>query len=111
VKIVLYRLVHAIQPELMVNFYNVSAFTIQKYTYIMCEILANMDNFFKIYILPPTRQRLLFIIERFKDLTSIQQIASVIDDTHVPLSFQPSNKDTVSLGDFYNCKHSFNMVT
>jgi hypothetical protein len=111
VKIVLYRLEHAIRPKLMVNFYNVSAFTIQKHTYIMCEILADKDNFFKIYIHLPTWQHLLFIIERFIDLIGIQQIASVIDDTHVPLSFWPSNKIMLSLGDFYNRKHSFNMVT
>jgi len=66
----------------------------------MCEILVDMGNLFKIYIHPPIGQQLLFIIERLKDLIGIQQITNVIDDTHVPLSFQPSNKIMVSLGDF-----------
>lgn len=94
----------------MVNVYNVSAFTIQKYSYIMCEILIDKDKFYKIYIHLPTWQCLLFIIERFKDLIGIQQIASVIHDMHVPLSFWPPNKIMVSLGGFYNYKCSFNMV-
>jgi hypothetical protein len=94
----------------MVNFYNVNAFTIRNYVDIMCEILADKDKFYKIYIHLPIGQCLLLVIERFINLIGIEWIASVIDGTHVPLSFWPSNKIIVSLGDFLHCKCSFNMV-
>jgi hypothetical protein len=66
-KIVLHILVHGIRIELMVNLYNVGASIIQKYIDIVCEILANKDKIYKIYIHLPTWQHLLSIIERFKD--------------------------------------------
>jgi hypothetical protein len=66
----------------MVNAYNVNVFTIWKYVEIMCEILADKDKIYKIFIHLLTIQRLLFVIEKFRVLTSIQQTASVIDGTH-----------------------------
>jgi hypothetical protein len=53
-KIVLHILVHGIRIELMVNLYNVGASIIQKYIDIVCEILANKDKIYKIYIHLPT---------------------------------------------------------
>jgi hypothetical protein len=42
-KIVLYILVHEIQPKLMVNLYNVGASIVHKYIDIVYDILANKD--------------------------------------------------------------------
>jgi hypothetical protein len=66
-KIILNILIHGIQLEMMANLYNVGASIIQKYSDIVCEILANKDKIHKIYIHFPTWQRLLSIVERFKD--------------------------------------------
>ncbi len=94
-KIVFYRLTHGIWSKLMANLYNLDVSTIQKYIDIMCEILVDKDKFYKINIhLPtwqPTWQRLLSIIEIFKDLIGINI--------------------TIALGDFYKCKCSFKMFT
>jgi hypothetical protein len=68
----------------MANLYNLDVSTIQKYIGIMCEILIDKDKFYKINIHLPTCQRLLSIIEIFKDLIGIQQIANVNDGMNVP---------------------------
>lgn len=55
-------------------------------------------------------QHLRSIIEKFKDLTNIQHITSVIDNIHIPLFFRPSRRITIASRDFYNWEFSFNVV-
>ncbi len=76
----------------------------------MCEILIDKDKFYKIYIHLLTRQSLISIIERFRDLINIEQIVGVINGTHVPLWFQPSMKNLIAPWDFNNHKRSFSVV-
>jgi hypothetical protein len=52
-KMVLYQLAHGIFPERMNALYGVSAFTIKKYTYIVCDVLFNGDKLFSIYVHTP----------------------------------------------------------
>jgi hypothetical protein len=49
-KMVLYRLTHGIFPERMNALYNVGAFTIKKYTYIVCDVLFKGDKLFSLYV-------------------------------------------------------------
>ncbi len=49
-------------------------------------------------------------IEKLKDLISIQQITSVIDNIYIPLFFRPSKRITTTPRDFYNRECSFNVV-
>jgi hypothetical protein len=89
-KMVLYRLAHGISPKRMNALYGISAFIIRKYTYIIYDVLSNGDKLFLIYVHTPTRDQLFNIIERFRDITSLQQICGVIDGTHIPLSEKPN---------------------
>jgi hypothetical protein len=52
--------------------YDVGASTIRKYTYIVCDVLFNGDNLFSTYVHTPTKDQLFNIIERFRDITSLQ---------------------------------------
>jgi hypothetical protein len=54
-KTVLYRLAHGIFPEKMNALYDVSAFTIRKYTYVVCDVLSNGDKLFSVYVHTLTR--------------------------------------------------------
>ncbi len=65
-KIVLYILVHEIQPNFMVNFYNVGVSIVRKYIDIVYDILANKDKLYMIYIHLPIRQCLISIIKRLR---------------------------------------------
>jgi len=71
VKIVLYPLSHGISPERMNALYGVSAFTIRKYIYIVCDALFNGDKLFSIYVHTSIRDQLFNIIEQFRDITSL----------------------------------------
>ncbi len=62
-KLVLYQLTHGIFPERMNVLYGVGAFTIRKYTYIVCDVLSNGDKLFSIYVHILTGDRLFNIIE------------------------------------------------
>jgi hypothetical protein len=46
----LYHLAHGIFPKKMNALYSVGAFTIRKYTYIVCDVLSNGDKLFSIYV-------------------------------------------------------------
>jgi hypothetical protein len=50
---VLYPLAHGISRERMNALYSVGAFTIKKYTYIICDALFNGDKLFSIYVHTP----------------------------------------------------------
>ncbi len=71
VKMVLYPLAHGISPERMNALYSVGAFTIRKYTYIVCDVLSNGDKLFSIYACTPIGDQLFNIIEQFHDITSL----------------------------------------
>jgi hypothetical protein len=50
VKVDLHHLAHGIFLEKMNALYGVGAFTIRKYTYIVCDVLSNGDKLFSIYV-------------------------------------------------------------
>jgi predicted transcriptional regulator YheO len=62
-KMVLYQLAHGIFFERINTLYDVGAFTIKKYTYIVCDVLSNGDKLFSIYVHTFTRNQLFNIIE------------------------------------------------
>jgi hypothetical protein len=66
--------------------------------------LSNGDKLFLVYVHIPIGDQLFNIIERFCDITSLQQICCVIDGTHIPLSAKPNKQITSSVVDFYNRK-------
>jgi hypothetical protein len=105
---VLYWLAHRISLEKMSALYGVGAFTIRKYTYIVCDALFNGDKLFSVYVLTPTWNQLLNIIERFREIIGLQQICGLIDCMHIHLSVKPNKQITSSIIDFYNrkCFHS-----
>lgn len=52
---VLYWLTHGLFLEMMSALYGARQFTIKKYTYIMCDVLFNVDKLFLIYVHIPTK--------------------------------------------------------
>jgi hypothetical protein len=70
--------------------YGVAASTIRKYTYIVCDVLSNGDKLYSVYVHTHTWNRLLNIIEWFRDIIGLQQICGVIDGMHIPLSAKPN---------------------
>jgi hypothetical protein len=60
---VLYQLTHGISLERMNTLYNVGAFTIRKYTYIICDVLSNSDKLFFVYVHIPIKNQIFNIIE------------------------------------------------
>jgi rRNA maturation protein Rpf1 len=76
----------------------------------VCEIFANNDKLFNIYIHTPSTSQVCLIIERFKDFTRLQNIASVIERTHILLFEKPNRKVTTSIANFYNYKKFHNIV-
>jgi hypothetical protein len=107
---VLYWLAHGISPKKMNALNGVSASTIRKYTYIVCDALFNGDKLFSVYVRTPTKDQLFHIIKWFCDITSPQQICGVIDGTHIPLSAKPNLTNHIFYCKFYNRKHSHNIM-
>ena len=90
-KLVLYRLAHGVSCARMHNLYGCGEFTICKYTMIVCQALGIAEGglFFQ-FIHTPQVDRLQNIIESFRDIIGLSNIASAIDGTHILLSMRPS---------------------
>ncbi len=71
VKMVLYPLAHGISPKRMNALYDVGAFIIRKYIYIVCDVLSNGDKLFSVYVHTPIGDQLFNIIEQFCDITNL----------------------------------------
>ena len=92
VKLVLYRLAYGISCARMHNLYGCGESTICKYTMIVCWALGIVEGalFFQ-FIYTPQGDRLQNIIESFRDIIRLSNIAGAIDGTHIPLSMRPVN--------------------
>jgi hypothetical protein len=111
VKLVLYRLSHGVSCARMHNLYRCGESIIRKYTMIVCRALGSGEHglFFQ-FIHTFSGDRFQSIIEKFKDITGLPNIAGAIDDTHIPLSARPSRRYTPMPQDFYNKIHFHNIV-
>ena len=111
VKLVLYRLAHGVGCARMHNLYGCSESTIRKYTMIVCRALGTTKGglFFQ-FIHTPQGDRLQNIIESFRDITGLPNIAGSIDGIHIPLSMRPSKKYTPMPLDFFNRKKFHSIV-
>ena len=95
----------------MYNLYGRGQSTIRKYTMIVCRALgSNEDGLFVQFIHTPSGDRLHNVIEKFRDITALLNIAGAIDDSHIPLSARPSRRYNPMPQDFYNRKHFHNIV-
>ncbi len=95
----------------MHNLYGCGESTIRKYTMIVCRALGSgEDGLFFQFIHTPTGDRLQNIIEKFRDIMGLSNIAGAINDTHIPLSARPSRRYTPMPQDFYNRKHFHSIV-
>ena len=105
VKLVLYRLAHGVSCARMHNLYGCGESTIRKYTMIVCKALGTAKHslFFQ-FIHTPHSNRLQSIIESFRDITRLPNIASAIDGTHIPLTLQLSKRYTPMPQDFLIAK-------
>jgi len=111
VKLVLYRLAHGVSAARMHNLYGCGESTIRKYTMIVCEALGSGENglFFQ-FINTPHGDRLQNIIETFRDITGLPNIAGAIDGSHIPLTTRPSTRYTPMPSDFFNRKKFHSIV-
>ena len=111
VKLVLYRLAHGVSCARMHNLYGCGESTIQKYTMIVYQALGTADDglFFN-FIHTLHSDRLQSIIESFRDIIGLPNIAGAIDGTHIPLIYQPSRRYTPMPQDFFNKKKFHNIV-
>ena len=107
VKLILYRLAHGVNCAKMHNLYGCGESTIRKYIMIVCRALetAHGGLFFQ-YIHTPQDDHLQNIIESFRDIIGLSNIAGAIDSTHIPLSMRPSTQYTPMPSDFFNRKNS-----
>ena len=110
IKLVLYRLAHDVSCAKMHNLYGCGESTIRKYTLIICRVLASREGMFHHFIHTPTGDRLQGIIEKFRDITRLSNIASAIDDTHIPLTCRPTRRFTTMPSDFFNRKKFHSIV-
>ena len=111
VKFVLYRLAHGVSCARMHKLYGCGESTICKYTMIVCRALgiAECGLFFQ-FIHTPQDDCLQNIIESFRDITELSNIAGAIDGTHIPLSMRPSKQYTSMPSDFFNQKKFHSIV-
>ena len=88
VKLVLYRLAHNVSCARMHNLYGCGESTIRKYTRIVYRALATRGEGSLVFHFfhTPHSDRLYNIIEGFRDLTGLPNIAGAIDGTHIPLA-------------------------
>jgi len=111
VKLVLYRLAHGVSSARMHNLYGCGESTIRKYSMIVCRALGSAeDGLFFQFIHTPDGDRLQRIIESFRDITGLPNIAGVIDGTHIPLTSRPSRRHTPMPQDFFNRKKFHSIV-
>ena len=90
-KLVLYRLAHGMSCARMHNLYGCGESTIRKYSMIVCRVLGTgEDSLFFQFIHTPQGDRLQNIIESFRDITDLPNIASTIDGSHISLSTRPN---------------------
>ena len=102
VKFFLYRLAHGVSCARMHNLYGCGESTIRKYTMIVCRVLGTgEDGLFFQFIHTPQGDRLQNVIESFRDITSLSNIASAIDGTHILLSTRPNRRYTPMPSDFF----------
>ena len=87
VQLVLYRLAHGVSSARMHNLYRCGESTIRKYTMIVCKALGTAEHgLFFHFIHTPHGDRLQNIIESFRDITGLPNIAGAIDGTHISLT-------------------------
>lgn len=110
IKLVLYKLAHGISCSRMHNLYGCGESTIRKYTIIICRVLASREGIFHHFIHTPTGDRLQNIIENFRDITGLPNIAGAIDGTHIPLTCRSSRRYTPMPSDFFNRKKFHSIV-
>ena len=111
VKLVLYRLAHGVSCAKMHNLYGCGESTIRKYTMIVCRALGTTEGglFFQ-FIHTPQGDRLQNIIESFRYIIGLPNIASSIDGTYIPLSMRSNKKYTPMPLDFFNQKKFHSIV-
>ena len=111
VKLVLYRLAHGVSCARMHNLYGCDKSTIRKYTMIVCRVLGiGEDGLFFQFIHTLQGDRLQNIIESFRDITGLSNIASAIDGSHIPLNTRPNRRYTPMPSDFFNRIFFHNIV-
>ena len=78
---------------------------------IVCKALGTAEHglFFQ-FIHTPHGDRLQSIIEIFRDIIGLPNIAGAIDGTHIPLTLQPSKRYTPMPQDFFNRKRFHSII-
>ncbi len=59
------------------------------------------ENYFPIYIHAPSGERLHNIVEKFRGITKMQNMAKCIDGCHIPLNEKPDKRKTFVTWDFF----------
>jgi hypothetical protein len=107
---VIYRFAHGHSPEHIQRRLQIAASTLRKYIDILCDILIDRNKLFSTCISIPSRDRLQAIIEDFKDITSLSNICSAINGTHIPLADRLNRRLTLTASDFFNRKKFHSIV-
>eukprot|EP01018_Ginkgo_biloba_P029127 Gb_19400 [translate_table: standard] len=96
---VLYRLSQGFNAKTLASQYNIDPWMIAKITNMITRVLST--KLYSNYIRIPSGQRLLQIIQGFKDLTGLPNMCGAIDGSHVKIHKRPSNEF------IYKCRHHF----
>ena len=105
----LYRLAFGVSCASIHNLYGCVESTIRKYTIIICSVLASRECIFHHFIHTPTGNKLQGIIEIFKDITGLPNIAGAIDDTYIPLNCRPS-RQFIPMPSYFNNRKRFHSI-
>lgn len=108
IKLMIFHLAQGMSPKIMKNFIIVESLLLEStpVLYVMFCLIA-MDCFVhSTYIHTSIGSRLEEIIEKFRKLMSLQNVASAIDGTPIPLAQWPNKYATPMPGDFFNRKIS-----
>lgn len=105
VAMVLYRLAHGYAPEQVANLYGVGKSTLIFYTKLITRVLS--QDLYSKYISIPSGERLLQIINEFKQLTGLDNMCGAVDGSHIKLWAQPPNKNTPA---DYWCRHHIHSI-
>jgi hypothetical protein len=94
-------------PERMNALYSVGAFKLKNTPTLYVMFCLKVTNCFQ-FTFTLIINQLFNIIEQFCDITCLQQIFGMIDDTHIPLNVKPNKQIASSIIYFYNrkCFHS-----
>jgi len=104
IRLVLCRYAHGVNANIIVNRFNVKAYTMCKYVDIVIDVLIFRDKLFIRYIFISHSPCLLRIMDEFFHACGLFNVCSTIDESHISL-FEKPNKWVIAIPTNYYWKY------